>query len=214
MSCGTVRKQQATTKRGNVFRLSGVGRWLALHSQRTAKRGVNINTHTTMATKNKSSKAAKVVASNAASVELNNKGAKTATAKARAAGDKAAQAAAKADAKKSAATWGAYRLIKRADNTPCQACKRFYNACMAVGDGEFKVIFDDILGANKNEFAREYAKKVAQELERKGGKNYTLFLVFSVVHKDMKQYTRGNVSGKLKAAFDALRNYVAEEDKK
>lgn len=166
-----------------------------------------------MATNNKSSKAAKVVASSAASVEFNNKGAKSATAKARAAGDKAAQAAAKADAKKSAATWGGYSLIKAADNSPMQACKRFYTAAVSVCGGAYKVVFDDILGTNKNEFAREYATKVAQELERKGGKNYTLFLVYSVVYKDMKQYTRGNVNGKVKAAFDAIRAEVENSKK-
>lgn len=82
---------------------------------------------------------------------------------------------------------GMYAAIKRQAQSPSQVVKSFYSAAMSIEDGQYKEIFADLLGRNKNDFCNMYCKKVVEAFSAQTRcKHYTLFFVWSVVYKDIK----------------------------
>lgn len=82
---------------------------------------------------------------------------------------------------------GMYAAIKQQAATPSQVVKAFYSAAMSIEDGQYKEIFAELLGKNKNDFCATYCKKVVEAFNAQTRcKHYTLFFVWRVVYADIK----------------------------
>lgn len=93
---------------------------------------------------------------------------------------------------KSALSYDVYSLVKKTNNTPFAACKRFHVSLAAACGGDVLQVVSHILGDDKRDFAERYAAKVKKAFEGNARlSNYTDFLVWRVLWDDLKKYTRG-----------------------
>jgi len=93
---------------------------------------------------------------------------------------------------KSALCYGTYSLVKKTNNTPFAACKRFHVSLANACGGDVLKVVSFILGDDKRDFAERYAAKVKKAFESNARlSNYTDFLVWRVLWEDLKQYTKG-----------------------
>jgi len=93
---------------------------------------------------------------------------------------------------KSALSYSTYSLVKKTNNTPFAACKRFHVSLAAACGGDVLQVVSHILGNDKRDFAERYAAKVKSAFEsNERARNYTDFLVWRVLWEDLKKYTRG-----------------------
>lgn len=93
---------------------------------------------------------------------------------------------------KSALSYRTYSLVKKTNNTPFAACKRFHVSLAAACGGDVLQVVSHILGNDKRDFAERYAAKVKSAFEsNERARNYTDLLVWRVLWDDLKKYTRG-----------------------